>query len=183
MGDRTLLATGVTLLPEMRETSERGFSLDANSCVMTPTQNLLLRLKTEIEKVQRCSAVLERTEHVKEQTNNQTIWEGDVGVFWITSPTTRATRCYGWCLEEAQEFITMLHLPPIDSAHAAVRAALPSIRRQMLPLVHQGAEIGNPKFAAISSKAASGVETAAAEGHNVSMGPGGTTNEGAVRFG
>jgi hypothetical protein len=89
-------------------------------------REFLQKLKTKIEKVQLCAAVFERTELVTEKLNGETIWECEVEVFWITSPTTKAKRCYGWELDDTGEFLTMLQLPPIDSAQAAIQAALPA---------------------------------------------------------
>ena len=90
---------------------------------MAEIRNYLDRLKAYVEEVQMCSAAFLETEHIKGPVNGETIWEGDVEVFWINSPTTRAKRCYGWLRGESDEFVTVLGLPPVNCALEAVRAA------------------------------------------------------------
>jgi hypothetical protein len=62
-----------------------------------------------------------------EQFRGQTVWDGVVEVFNLTGHP-RAKRCYGWTFIENDEphYVTVLELPPVDSPHAAVRAAIAS---------------------------------------------------------
>lgn len=62
---------------------------------------------------------------VHETFNGQTVWEGTVHVFDIEG----GQRCYAWAYPEdeasgRQRVVTVLHRPPVDSALAAVRAAI-----------------------------------------------------------
>ena len=93
---------------------------------MAQIQNYSERLKAYIEKVQMCSAAFLQTEHIKGAVDGETIWEVDVEVFWINSPTTQAKRCYGWSRGESGEFVTVLGLPPVNCAMEAVRTTYPS---------------------------------------------------------
>jgi hypothetical protein len=81
------------------------------------------RLKLTVEHLHRCSAVFLRTERVKEIFQGQTIWEGSVEVFGL-SRHPEAKTCYGWSQGEPEEFMTILELPPVKSAHDAVKVAI-----------------------------------------------------------
>src|SRR6266699_13402 len=78
------------------------------------------RLQLVIEHLHKCSAHWLRSEYVKEEFQGKTVWEGDVEVFGVTDHP-KAKRCYGWTYGEPEEFITILELPPVDSAQSAVK--------------------------------------------------------------
>ena len=61
-----------------------------------------------------------------EQFRGQT-WDGVVEVFKLTD-NPQAKRCYAWSFLDKGEprYVTVLELPPIDSACSAVRAAIAS---------------------------------------------------------
>src|SRR5260221_9145668 len=87
------------------------------------TQEYRDRLKLVIEHLHKCAAHWLRSDHVREDFNGKTVWEGDVEVFGVTGHP-KAKRCYGWSYGEPEEFITILELPPVDSAQSAVKVGV-----------------------------------------------------------
>jgi hypothetical protein len=64
---------------------------------------------------------------VKEVFEGETVWEGVVQVFELKDHP-KATRCYAWShgldSSKKRRFFAVLHQGPLDSAQAAVRAAI-----------------------------------------------------------
>jgi hypothetical protein len=63
---------------------------------------------------------------VRELFEGEVVWEGIVHVYELDGHP-EATRCYAWSHEtdEGKErFVAVLHVPPVDSPQAAVRAAI-----------------------------------------------------------
>src|SRR5215510_6889129 len=65
---------------------------------------------------------------VKEVFQGQTVWEGDVEVFDLEGHP-KANRVYAWSHlagenDEQKRYVTVLHLPPVDSAQTAVKIAI-----------------------------------------------------------
>ena len=63
---------------------------------------------------------------VKEMFQGQTVWEGEVEVFDLQDHP-EASRVYAWSHEtedDKQRHVTVLHIPPVTSPEAAVRAAI-----------------------------------------------------------
>lgn len=63
---------------------------------------------------------------VRETFEGEVVWEGEVQVFDLEDHP-EATRCYAWSHvsdQGKQRFVTVLHVPPVDSPQAAVRAAI-----------------------------------------------------------
>ena len=60
-------------------------------------------------------------EHVEEHFEGEPVWEGDVLIFELDNHPT-ADRCYAW--EVDGEVTAVLEEPPVDSALAAVQAAI-----------------------------------------------------------
>jgi hypothetical protein len=63
---------------------------------------------------------------VKEIFDGKIAWEGDVMVFSLPD-NPKAKRCYAWGHRDGKgdwEITTILETPPIDSAAAAVKAAI-----------------------------------------------------------
>jgi hypothetical protein len=81
------------------------------------------RLKLTIEHLHNCSAHYQRTVPVNEVFEGKTLWRGDVEVFGLVGHP-KAKRCYGWTYGEPEEFITILELPPVDSAESAVKVGV-----------------------------------------------------------
>lgn len=86
------------------------------------SKEFIERLKLKIERVHNCVARHSGSLPVKEVLNGQTVWEGDVEVFFLDGHP-KAKRCYGWSFGEPEEFITVLELNPVDSPETAVKVA------------------------------------------------------------
>ena len=81
------------------------------------------RLQMVIRQLHGCDAAHIATVPVHEQFNGKTVWQGNVEVFALTGHH-KAKRCYGWTYGEPEQFITILELPPVDSATAAVKVGV-----------------------------------------------------------
>jgi len=67
---------------------------------------------------------------VHEVFRGETVWQGEVEVFDLTGHP-KAKRAYGWSHregpnDEGERFITVLEIPPVESAITAVRASIVS---------------------------------------------------------
>src|ERR1700738_1150101 len=84
-------------------------------------------LKTAIERMHGCTAILAQSVPVKETFDGSTVWEGVVHVFDLAGHP-KATRAYAWSSpiegSTKRRFFAVLHIPPVDSPQAAVRAAV-----------------------------------------------------------
>lgn len=65
---------------------------------------------------------------VAETFQGQTVWEGDVEVFDLENHP-KANRVYAWSHiagenDEQKRYVTVLHLPPVDSPQTAVKLAI-----------------------------------------------------------
>ena len=82
-------------------------------------------LRAAIRNLHGCEAEHVGFESVKEVFKGQTVWEGEVEVFNIRGHP-KAKRAYAWSHEtdKGKRYVTVLELPPVDSARAAVRAAI-----------------------------------------------------------
>ena len=81
------------------------------------------RLRLTIEHLHNCAATYRQTVPVREVFKGKTIWQGDVEVFDLVGHP-KAKTCYGWTHGEPEEFITILELPPVDSAQSAVKVGV-----------------------------------------------------------
>jgi hypothetical protein len=81
------------------------------------------RLQMVIQQLHKCGAVWIESVPVHEVFRGETLWQGNVEVF-ILSGHPKAKRCYGWSYGEPEQFITILELPPVDSAQAAVKVGV-----------------------------------------------------------
>jgi hypothetical protein len=93
------------------------------------------RLKLAIEHLHGCSAVFVETVPVHETFNGETVWRGEVEVFDLTGHP-KAKRAYGWSHADGKDdsderFVTVLELPPVESALTAVRVSLVKQIRRM----------------------------------------------------
>ena len=96
--------------------------------VKTPSQTeakkqYIERLQMVIRQLHKCDATWLESMPVEEKFNGKTVWDGDVEVFSLTGHP-KAQRCYGWSYDEPEQFITILELPPVDSAAAAVKVGV-----------------------------------------------------------
>ena len=81
-------------------------------------------------KLHGCDATYVETVPVVEEFQGETIWQGDVEVFELLGHP-KAKRGYGWGHvtgehDQGRRYFTVLELPPVDSAQAAVKAAIMS---------------------------------------------------------
>lgn len=76
-----------------------------------------------IQQLHNCGTTWCESVPVKEVFKGKIIWQGDVEVFDLTAHP-KAKRCYGWSYGEPEQFITILELPPVDSAAAAVKVGV-----------------------------------------------------------
>jgi hypothetical protein len=71
---------------------------------------------------------------VRESFDGKPVWQGVVHVFDLADHPT-ATRAYAWSSpiegSDKRRFFAVLHIPPIDSPRAAVRAAIVAEQRRM----------------------------------------------------
>jgi hypothetical protein len=85
-------------------------------------------LRDVIKRLHGSDASHVETVPVKEVFQGQTVWEGEVEVFDLHSHP-EASRVYAWSHEtedadNPKRHITVLHIPPVVSPQAAVRAAI-----------------------------------------------------------
>jgi hypothetical protein len=89
--------------------------------------NRIRNILRAVEMMHRCKATHEASQVVMEQFRGQTVWDGVVEVFQLSSHP-QAKRCYAWSLLDKGEprYVTVLELPPVNSACTAVQAAIAS---------------------------------------------------------
>ena len=87
----------------------------------------ITNLRDAIEAGHKCKALHDHSVPVREMFGEQVVWEGVVEVFALMGHP-KATRCYAWNFKDGTttRYITVLELPPVDSPHTAVRAAIAS---------------------------------------------------------
>jgi hypothetical protein len=83
------------------------------------------KLKGAIETMHHCTASHVASEPVIELFNGEVAWDGVVETFELGGHP-KAKRCHAWSYEEGGEtqFVTVLELPPVDSAESAVKVAI-----------------------------------------------------------
>jgi hypothetical protein len=62
------------------------------------------------------------------KTRDEVAWDGVVEVFLLVG-CTKANRCYAWSYLDDQkkvQYVTVLEIPPVDSADSAVKVAIAS---------------------------------------------------------
>jgi hypothetical protein len=84
-------------------------------------------LRDAVQKMHGGTATLVQSVPVSETFHGATVWEGVVHVFDLAD-NPKATRAYAWSSpiegSDKRRFFAVLHIPPIDSPLAAVRAAI-----------------------------------------------------------
>lgn len=89
-------------------------------------QNLL----TAIEKRAQCEAKRLHTQPVRLSVRGKTVWRGKVEVFQLTGHP-EAQRAFGWGVKNSKdriEYVTVIGIPPLETALMAVKAYLASRR-------------------------------------------------------
>lgn len=93
---------------------------------LSPPPNEQIAFQFLIREREGCSAELREAVHVAERFNGETVWEGDVQHYDLEGHAT-AKRLYASFYEDAHghgRAMVVLHLPPVDSPPAAVRASI-----------------------------------------------------------
>lgn len=95
---------------------------------MANKQNYLARLQVAVSQLHNCGSVWRETVSVHEVFRGQTVWKGEVEVFDLAGHP-KANRCYAWSHPEGpddkgERFVTVLEIPPVESAVTAVRASI-----------------------------------------------------------
>jgi hypothetical protein len=87
--------------------------------------------KDPIETMHRCEATHVASEPVLELFNGEVAWDGVVETFALTGHP-KAKRCQAWSYEENGEtqYVTVLEIPPVDSAETAVKIAIAAHAQQ-----------------------------------------------------
>jgi hypothetical protein len=89
-------------------------------------------LKRAVESQHGCTATHMQSVPVKETFDDKTVWEGIVHVFRIHGHP-KAQQAYAWSSpiegSDKRRFFAVLHVPPITSPAAAVRAAIVAEQR------------------------------------------------------
>jgi len=85
-------------------------------------------LQKAIRKLHGCESHYVETVPVVETFQGETVWQGDVEVFYLRGHPT-ATRAYAWAHasgtnDQGKRYVTVLELPPVTSAQTAVKAAI-----------------------------------------------------------
>lgn len=85
----------------------------------------IAKIKDAIEVMHKCKARHVASEPVIELFNGEVAWDGVVETFEL-SRHPKAMRCYAWSYDDSLEtkYVTVLELPPIDSAETAVKVAI-----------------------------------------------------------
>lgn len=93
-----------------------------------PTSEYLQNLSDAIDAMHECSCTYFGKEHIKEEHEGETVWEGDVEIFQLEGHP-KAKVAYGWAWEDDQgeiQYIGILGVSPIVTASDAVKAAIAS---------------------------------------------------------
>jgi hypothetical protein len=84
-------------------------------------------LRDAIERMHGCPARLIEAVPVSEAFQGRPVWDGEVHVFALQGHRS-ADRCYAWSSpiegSDKRRFYAVLHMPPVNSAADAVRAAI-----------------------------------------------------------
>lgn len=85
-------------------------------------------LTQAVERLHKCQSKLREKVEIKEEFEGEVVWEGTVHVFDIDHPDSNI--CYAWSSpiegSSKRKFYAVLHVPPVDSPEAAVRASIVS---------------------------------------------------------
>jgi hypothetical protein len=84
-------------------------------------------LKTAVESQHGGTAHYAQSVPVREKIQGEHVWEGTVAIFDLKSSPSGCNRAYAWSYElegGKRRFFAMLHIGPVDSPVAAVRAAV-----------------------------------------------------------
>jgi hypothetical protein len=82
-------------------------------------------LRKAVETMHKCKARHVESKPVIELFKGQVAWDGVVEAFELTGHP-HAKRCYAWSYTDKGEpqYVTVLEIPPVDSAETAVKIAI-----------------------------------------------------------
>ena len=86
-------------------------------------------LKLAVERQHGGTATFVKSVSVHESLYGKTVWNGAVQVFDLADSPSGASRAYAWShgVEDGRRWsVTVLHLPPVSVARAAVRSIITS---------------------------------------------------------
>jgi hypothetical protein len=88
----------------------------------------IARLQVAVSQLHDCGATWLETVPVHEIFRGETVWKGEVEVFDLNG-YPKAKRAYGWSHKAGkndsdERFVTVLEIPPVESAITAVRVSL-----------------------------------------------------------
>lgn len=90
-------------------------------------------LREAVERLHGCHANYRESSEVQERYKGESVWHGIVQIFDLEGHP-EATVCYAWSSpvegSDRRKFYAVLHIPPVDSPEAAVRAAIVSDSRK-----------------------------------------------------
>jgi hypothetical protein len=91
-------------------------------------QDYLARVQVAVSQLHNCGAAWRQTVPVHEVFRGETVWQGEVEMFDLTGHP-KAKRAYAWSHregenDEGERFVTVLEIPPVESAVMAVRASI-----------------------------------------------------------
>jgi hypothetical protein len=91
-------------------------------------QDYIAKLQVAVSQLHDCGAMWYGTVPVHEVFNGQTVWQGDVEVFGLFRHP-KAKRAYAWAhldgdQDERTRYVTVLEIPPVNSAVSAVRVSV-----------------------------------------------------------
>ena len=101
----------------------RAFGPWANLSNAVASKEYIERLQMVIHQLHGSASKHIESIPVLETFKGETVWNGVVEVFELRNHS-KAKRCYAWTYGEPEEFITILELPPVDSAQSAVKVGV-----------------------------------------------------------
>jgi hypothetical protein len=91
-------------------------------------QDYIAQIQVAVSQLHNCGAVWRKTVLVHEVFRGETVWQGDVEVFYLHNHL-KAKRAYAWShldgeQDERTRFVAVLEIPPVESAETAVRVQI-----------------------------------------------------------
>ena len=95
---------------------------------MVNKSDYIARVQVTVSQLHNCGATWVETVPVHEVFRGQTVWQGEVEVFDLHNHP-KAKRAYAWSHregknDEGERFVTVLEIPPVESALTAVRVSI-----------------------------------------------------------
>jgi len=90
------------------------------------------KIRQAIETMHKCTTRHVASEPVIELFNGEVAWDGVVETFELGGHP-KAKRCHAWSYQDDKgetQYVTVLELPPVDSAESAVKVAIASEARK-----------------------------------------------------